>query len=197
MPWGPSDHKTMDTAIGVILRTPGLFIIDYWWQYERNKFVPTPDQKDFLTTFIANVALVNGFLLLLLPISCIRSLYTHFVCGALLLSAHLLSYYYVNLTDSYSVGELTVTGPEMMVANVASSVANTAVAKQISLLAVHVFIAVLVSCLLQGPQKPLLPVLACYALPVIARLADFPAESLQVTRHAKLILRSNINQLLY
>jgi len=60
------------------------------------------------------------------------------------------------------------------------SVASSVGTKQISLLAVHIFIAVLVSMLLHGPQRPLLPVLACYSLPVIARLADFPSESLQI-----------------
>lgn len=183
MPWGPSSSMSkVETLMGVILRTPGLFIIDYWWQHERNKSLPSSINKaDFVAAFFTNLALVNGFLLLLLPISLIRSLYTHFICGSLLVAAHLLSYYYVNLSSSYDVGEFTVTAPEMMVANVASSVAHTSITKQISLLAVHVFIAVVVSCLLQGPQKPLLPVLACYALPVIARLADFPEESLHVS----------------
>lgn len=108
--------------------------------------------------FFCFAALINGFLLLLLPLSCIRSLYSHFVCGALLLSAHLLSYYYVNVIDGNDAGaeeEHMVT--VSVVETVASSIAHTAVAKQISLLAVHVVIAIVVSCLLQGPQKPLLP----------------------------------------
>lgn len=115
-----------------------------------------------------------------MPLACIRSLYSHFVCGALLLSAHLLSYYYVNVADESGYEGLS------LVESIATSIAHSAVAKQISLLAVHVVIAVVVSCLLQGPQKPLLPILACYSLPVIARLADFPSDSLQVCSHVVL-----------
>lgn len=187
MPWGPSsatksNSPSMESAFSTILRTPGLFIIDYWWHYERTKSFPKSFNRDnVLTACATNLALLNGFLLLLLPISWIRSIYTHMVCGALLISAHLLSYYYVNVTD----GELdsdAVSAPELMVANVASRVTDDAgnATKQISLLAVHVVIAVSVSCLLRGPQKPLMSVLACYTLPVIARLADFPEDSLQV-----------------
>ena len=30
----------MEAAAGVIMRVPGLFIIDYWWQHDRNKSLP-------------------------------------------------------------------------------------------------------------------------------------------------------------
>lgn len=69
-----------------------------------------------------------------------------------------------------------MTGPQRVMASVAAASAT----KQISLLVLHIFIAFIVSVLLSGPQRSLLPVLACYSLPVIARLADFPSESLQV-----------------
>jgi hypothetical protein len=95
------------------------------------------------------LVLINGFLLLLLPLSCIRSLYTHLVCGALLTIAHLLSYYFVNVIEAYN--------GVSFVDSLALSIVHTNAAKQISLLAVHVIIAIIVSCLLQGPQKPLLP----------------------------------------
>ncbi|CAG2182162.1 unnamed protein product, partial [Oppiella nova] len=128
--------------------------------------------NQFWTNFITHIALINGFLLLLLPIPLIRLLYTHIVCGALLITAHLLSYYLVHVIDAYNGVPI--------IESLALSLVQMNAIKQISLLVVHVAIAVIVSTLLQGPQKPLLPVFACYSLPVFARIFDFPAESLQV-----------------
>lgn len=30
----------MEAALGIMMRVPGLFIIDYWWQHDRNKSLP-------------------------------------------------------------------------------------------------------------------------------------------------------------
>ena len=180
----------MDTAIGVALRTPGLFVIDYWWSFQRNKDYNSLHDS---TDIISYLLLLNGFLLLLLPISILRSFYSYFVCGSLVVAAHLLSYYYVRLETGqdpsviqanvpFDVNGLTETAnipsPEKIVAEVISS--ESTLIRQISLLLFHVFNAVIVSCLLNGPQKPIFPILACYTLPVMARLANFPPESVQI-----------------
>lgn len=109
MPWGPSVGGTatsrMETAIGVLLRTPGLFIIDYWWRQENKPYI-IGAKTDPWTAFITNGALINGLLLLILPLSCLRSLYTHVMCGALLVAAHLLSHYFVNVPEMIGAEEV-------------------------------------------------------------------------------------------
>ncbi|CAG2166510.1 unnamed protein product [Oppiella nova] len=167
MSWRPTIRSRAETAVGIILRTPGLFIIEYWWRSQPNRHVlqaMDSQTNQFWTNFITHIALINGFLLLLLPIPLIRLLYTHIVCGALLITAHLLSYYLVHVIDAYNGVPI--------IESLALSLVQMNAIKQISLLVVHVAIAVIVSTLLQGPQKPLLP--------VFARIFDFPAESLQV-----------------
>ncbi|XP_054167250.1 RING finger protein 145-like [Oppia nitens] len=173
MSWGPTFGKRVETAVAVILRTPGLFIIEYWWRCDDHKFIlHSNDWNQFWTSFVTNIALLNGFLLLLLPLSLIRLLYCHIVCGALLITAHLLSYYLVHMID--------VQNGVSFFESLALSLVQMNAIKQISLLAIHVAIAIIVSIILQGPQKTLVPVFASYSLPVFARILDFPNESLQV-----------------
>lgn len=55
MSWQPDCRSRIETAVGIILRTPGLFIIDYWWQHERSKSVPQSiNRNDFLSAFVTN-----------------------------------------------------------------------------------------------------------------------------------------------
>ncbi|KAH7983882.1 hypothetical protein HPB52_014994 [Rhipicephalus sanguineus] len=93
----------VEAAVGIIMRVPGLFIIDYWWQHDRNKSVPqSMSLPGVLNAVLTNLVLVHGFLLLLLPIPRVRSLYTNFVSALLLLSSHLLSKYYIQMETSLS-----------------------------------------------------------------------------------------------
>ncbi|XP_015784398.1 RING finger protein 145 [Tetranychus urticae] len=171
------DQQRLDAALAVVLRTPGLFIIEYWWQNEKNNFLSFGDESNYILTILNNIALINGFFILLLPISCIRSLYIHFICGALLLSAHFLSHYWVRDSNGDYLSQIDV------VDRMASSVVHNSAIKQISLLAVHVIIAGIVSLLLQGPRRPVVSAFACYSLPVIARIVDFSSESIEVIHH--------------
>lgn len=45
----------VEAAVGVIMRVPGLFIIDYWWQHDRNKSVP----QSMSLPGVLNAALTN------------------------------------------------------------------------------------------------------------------------------------------
>lgn len=193
MSWSPSVTRSrMDTAVGIALRTPGLFVIDYWYWFQRSKIKDSSQHELNITTeLMSYLVLINGFLLLLLPISILRSFYSYFVCGALILSAHFLSYYYVRLetgldpvslihasVPSFTASSLSsIPSPEEIVDVIAS---ESTLVKQISILFLHIFIAIIVSCLLNGPQRPIFPILACYTLPVMARLAHFPPESVQI-----------------
>ena len=184
MPWGPSgDFSGMETVTGVLLRTPGLFVIDYWYWFQRNKSGDS-SSSSFTTEMVAYFALANGFLLLLLPISLLRTFYSHFLCGALVLAAHLLSYCFVRF-GTQDAEQSLISAPSIAAAEAAEKivgevVADSVLAKLLSLLMLHVVIAMIVSCLLRGRKKPMLPILACYSLPVMARLADVPADSIQI-----------------
>lgn len=156
----------VEAAVGVIMRVPGLFIIDYWWQHDRNKSVPqSMSLPGVLNAALTNLVLVHGFLLLLLPIPRVRSLYTNFVSALLLLSSHLLSKYYI-LMEASLLQHLDVD--------------ESFTRRQVTALVAHVVLACMVFALLDGSHRPFLPVLSCYTLPVLARVLNFPSESLEV-----------------
>lgn len=161
----------VEAAVGIIMRVPGLFIIDYWWQHDRNKSVPqSMSLQGVLNAVLTNVVLIHGFLLLLLPISRVRSLYTIFVSALLLLSSHLLSKYYIQMEESLAQGQH---GQHW-------DVDENFTRRQVAAFLAHVVLAWMVFELLNGPYRPLLPVLSCYTLPVLARMFGFPWESLEV-----------------
>lgn len=111
----------------------------------------------------------------------------------MLVSGHFLSHYWVQ--DETSTVDF-LPQIDIMVDKMASSVVPNSAIKQISLLAVHVFIAVIVSLFLQGPHKPLISAFACYSLPVIARIVDFSAESVEVTnQYFGIISSKSINSI--
>lgn len=182
MPWGPSgDLSFAESVVGVVLRTPGLFIMEYWWSFQRNKRTSSPSSS-CVTETIALFALANGFLLLLLPISVLRSFYAHFLCTVIVLIVHLLFYFFVRFGTGPA--ETLITAPsitkaaEKIVEEVV--VADSGVLKLLLLAMIHVVMAIIVSSLLRGPKKPVLPLLACYTLPVMARLADVHPDSIQI-----------------
>lgn len=156
----------VEAAVGIIMRVPGLFIIDYWWQHDRNKSVPqSMSLPGLLNAVLTNLVLVHGFLLLLLPIPRVRSLYTNFVSALLLLSSHLLSKYYIQMETSLSRHLDADEGFAR---------------RQATAFLAHIVLACMVFALLEGRSRPMLPILSCYTLPVLARFLDFPPEALEV-----------------
>lgn len=150
----------INMVLDIVLRVPGLIIIDYWWQYERTKSLPhSTNSKDVLNAVIINIALVHGFLLLLLPLPRVQALYTHFVSFILLFSAHMISGYYVHLEQGYI------------------SFDNSFLTRQLLMLILHLTIAIISNFLLSGSGKPYPLVLAAFTLPVIARLFELSAAA--------------------
>lgn len=133
--------------------------------------------KVALSLLIYLSALINGFLLLLLPLSCIRSIYVHLLCGTLLLITHFLSYYYVHQPDGYNS-----TNGINVIEKMASTVQSADSSNHMSLLAVYVLVTIIASVLLRIIRRPIPPIFVCYYLPVVARIVDFPAESIEVKR---------------
>lgn len=180
MPWGPSgDVSLTESVVGVLLRTPGLFIMEYWWSFQRNKQTPV-SPSDCVTETMAFFALANGFMLLLMPISLLRSFYAHFLCTTIVLVVHFVFYYLVRSgpPESLITAPSITEAAEKIVGEVV--VADAGVVKLLLVAMVHVVMAMIVSCLLRGPKKPVLPILACYTLPVMARLADVHPDSIQI-----------------
>lgn len=56
MSWGSSHNSPVDDVIGVLLRTPGLFIIDYWWKYQKNPFY-FESKTNFITNLVTHVGM--------------------------------------------------------------------------------------------------------------------------------------------
>lgn len=155
----------VEAALGVVMRVPGLFIIDYWWQHDRNKSVPqTMSLPELLNAVLTNLVLLHGFLLLLLPIPRVRSLYTHFVSALLLLSSHLMSKYYIQLEANFARKWYDDFGFAQ---------------RQAAAFTIHALLAGVVFVLLDQPYRPLLPILSCYTLPVVARTLSCPVYLLE------------------
>ena len=136
-----------------------------------------PNNRIFIIFDFSYLALINGFFLLLLPLSCVRCFYVHLLCGAMLLITYFLSYNYVHKSEGYQQDY----NEENMIKKVASTVHISENSSQISILAVHVFVTIIASLLLRIIQRPILPIFACYYLPVVAQIVDFPSESIEVS----------------
>lgn len=85
----PLIYGNLEKALSVVLRLPGLFIIDIFF---RNLLSERTIKIYNWNIFVSNFALVNGFLLLLLPLAHLKRYYLHFCCCTLLLTSLCLSY---------------------------------------------------------------------------------------------------------
>lgn len=157
--------------------------------------------------FILNSVLLNGLLLLFLPIRFVRALYSHFACCSLLLIARFLSHYYVNSNDEYNLSHIfklskfkefnfqqaynqtTIEQNDQYAEEgylkIVFAFGDTLFSKLLSFVVIHVLIVAIVNCLLEGPQKFYFykNCIACYLLPVIARFLEVPPFYLEVNYH--------------
>lgn len=193
------------SILEVLLRTTALFIID-WWFLEKNKLLfRSKYASNYFTSFVTNLVLLNGLLLLFLPIRFVRALYSHFACGSLLLIARFLSHYYVSHSDdeylnlshifklskfkefNSAYNQTTIEQSDQYAdegyLKIIFAFGDTIIAKLISFLAIHVLIVAIVNCLLEGPSKFYFykNCIACYLLPVIARYFEVSPYYLEVS----------------
>uniref|UniRef100_A0A2L2YA97 RING finger protein 145 n=1 Tax=Parasteatoda tepidariorum TaxID=114398 RepID=A0A2L2YA97_PARTP len=154
----------MEAAVGVIMRVPGLFIIDYWWQHDRSKSFPhSVELGQILDCVIINLVLLHGFLLLLLPLRHVQALYSHFVSGVIIISCHAVSSVYIE-TESNRI-ENKEEDPYFL-------------RRQLVTIGFHCFMGGLIAYLLKGPRLFIPPIVLVYALPVIACLGNLPINTL-------------------
>ncbi|OQR75113.1 synoviolin-like, partial [Tropilaelaps mercedesae] len=135
--------------------------------------------------------LVHGFLLLLLPIEHLRILYSHLLSGVLLFASHFISERYVVLEMSREVLRnasplsegllLPETSHTLQRRStvfdlpLASTASNS---RHLATLICQVAISMAVLSFLERPSRSLQVVLCVHTLPVLARLADLPLETL-------------------
>ncbi|KAG8178685.1 hypothetical protein JTE90_011612 [Oedothorax gibbosus] len=160
---------TMKEVLAVLMRVPGLFIIDYWWQHDiYNSFPHSIEYGELLNCVIVNIVLLHGFLVLLLPLRYVQLLYTHLVSAAIIVACHLLSVYYIQVETTKYEDE-----PNLALMN-----PSYFFKIQIGMVLFHAFFGGLISFLLDGPWETFTPVFAIYCLPVGARLIDLPEDLL-------------------
>ena len=57
MPRDRNQQQRIETALAVVLRTPGLFIIEYWWQNEKNNLsLSFDDGSNYISTILNNIS---------------------------------------------------------------------------------------------------------------------------------------------
>lgn len=125
-------YGRIEKIIDIILRIPGLFIID---NYCHNLAVDHETNFAQWSLIISNIALINGVLLLLLPLSQLKRYYLHLTCCILLLLSICLSYdlLYVD-TGQYLDGALL---PFPIYLNNESNVANQNLILYLPILVLH------------------------------------------------------------
>lgn len=63
--WVSAGGSLADASLGIAMRVPGLFIIDYWWQFERTRALPqTLENTAVMQALLNNVGkcLKNGIM---------------------------------------------------------------------------------------------------------------------------------------
>ncbi|XP_022670975.1 RING finger protein 145-like isoform X2 [Varroa jacobsoni] len=192
--WVSAGGSLADASLGIAMRVPGLFIIDYWWQFERTRALPqTLENTAVMQALLNNVVLIHGFFLLLLPIEHLRTLYSHLLLGVLLFMSHFVSERYVIMEmhkemnrgrgPSFSENLLFLHAPLDSSRHGSSVFSLAAVVNSschfITLLC-HLAISMAVFSFLERPSRSLQILLCVHMLPVFARLANLPFETLPV-----------------
>lgn len=169
-----------ESAASIVLRVPGIFVIDYWWQYDRSKAWPqTFEWTDVVGALLSCLVPLQGLLLLFLRLERLVDLYMHYISASLLVVAHLFSAHYVMVEQQ---GHSTVM--DQVRASIAGTVEDPHFLKrQLAALLIHVAIASIISFLLDLQHNAQRMMLAAYALPVVARLSSFPVQNLDVVHN--------------
>ncbi|MPC32153.1 hypothetical protein E2C01_025458 [Portunus trituberculatus] len=88
--------EQFEAVATVILRVPGYFILDYWYQDDVQNCIPRSlAWADVVSSGFAIFAVIQGVLVLLLPLEQLVSLYMHYLTIAVLAAADTFSNYYI------------------------------------------------------------------------------------------------------
>ena len=204
----PLFYGKLEKALGVLLRIPGLFIIDNYCRslltdrstrmYNLSLFVSnfgttffhllaTSYLTDVVYSFFINLtlALLNGFLLLLLPLAHLKRYYLHLCCCTLLLASICLSYDWLYIDKS---GQDLYFFPikqylsDDKIRTLTSRVSNQNVILHLPLLMLQIAFDIVSLSLLKAPPRKILLGCFCCTLPYIAYFLQLSVFCLQV-RH--------------
>nr|CAD7411758.1 unnamed protein product [Timema poppensis] len=165
-------EEQVEKTISIILRLPGLLLLDYWFQTTSEDVWPkNVGSTEAINSLITPIVLLQSVLLLLLPLEDLVTLYMHYISAALLVSAELFSRHYVFMELMDSAPLVEESDKDI------SSVAH--LQRHIVALVLHILIAKSVSLLLDLNDTANRVTLAVYTVPIVARLAKIPPVHLE------------------
>lgn len=174
--------EQIEKAISVILRLPGLFLLDHWCRSSSTEiWTKVLDSTDLASTVVSPFILIQSLLLLLLPLEDLVTLYMHYLSAALIAGSELISHHYVQVDDpstdffSFSVfGDVKTTSVQISPHFIA--------------IATQIIMATVISFLLDVDYNIKKVILAVYTVPVAARLAHFPLHYLETLHNFSSVL---------
>ncbi|KAK4289576.1 hypothetical protein Pmani_030530 [Petrolisthes manimaculis] len=179
----------------VILRVPGYFILDYWYQNDVHNCIPQSlAWADVVSSGFAICAVIQGVLVLLLPLEQLVSLYMHYLTIAVLAAADTFSNYYIegekHLANQWpDYGTISFQGFSNMLMLQKSlfdphnDMETLYLRQQVAAIVFHTLVATLVTFFLDLECNKDKILLLVYLVPVFARLAGFPVTELHLTHN--------------
>ncbi|KAG0710699.1 RING finger protein 145 [Chionoecetes opilio] len=187
--------EQFEAVATVILRVPGYFILDYWYQNDVRNCIPRSlAWADVVSSGFAIFAVIQGVLVLLLPLEQLVSLYMHYLTIAVLAAADTFSNYYIegekHLVNQWpDYGTVSFQGFSNMLMLQKSlfdphnDVETLFLRQQVAAIVFHTLVATLVTFFLDLECNKDKILLLVYLVPVFARLASFPVTELHLTHN--------------
>ncbi|XP_045598876.1 RING finger protein 145 [Procambarus clarkii] len=179
----------------VILRVPGYLILDYWYQNDVRNCIPRSlAWADVVSSGFAIFAVIQGVLVLLLPLEQLVSLYMHYLTIAVLAAADTFSNYYIegekHLVNQWpDYGTVSFQGFSNMLMLQKSlfdphnDMETLYLRQQVAAIVFHTLVATFVTFFLDLECNKDKILLLVYLVPVFARLAGFPVLELHLTHN--------------
>ncbi|XP_076035409.1 RING finger protein 145-like isoform X2 [Oratosquilla oratoria] len=179
----------------VILRVPGYVILDYWYQDDLRNCIPCSlSWPDIVSSGFAIFTVIQGVLVLLLPLEQLVSLYMHYLTIAVLAAADTFSNYYVEgekqlMHQWPDYGTVSFQGFSNMLMLQKSlfdphnDLETLFLRQQVAAIVFHTLVATLVTFFLDLEYNRDKILLLVYLVPVFARLAGFPVIELHLTHN--------------
>ncbi|ROT64015.1 hypothetical protein C7M84_018057, partial [Penaeus vannamei] len=179
----------------VILRVPGYFILDYWYQNDIRNCIPRSlAWADVVSSGFAIFAVIQGVLVLLLPLEQLVTLYMHYLTIAVLAAADTFSNYYIEgeklLVNQWpDYGTVSFQGFSNMLMLQKSlfdpnnDMETLFLRQQVAAIVFHTLVATFVTFFLDLDCNKDKILLLVYLVPVFARLAGFPVTELHLTHN--------------
>lgn len=192
--WKLKDEQ-FEAIATVILRVPGYFILDYWYQNDiRNCSPRSLAWADVVSSGFAIFAVIQGVLVLLLPLEQLVSLYMHYLTIAVLAAADTFSNYYIEgekhlVNQRPDYGTVSFQGFSNMLMLQKSlfdphnDMETLYLRQQVAAIVFHTLVATLVTFFLDLECNKDKILLLVYLVPVFARLAGFPVTELHLTHN--------------